>query len=95
MNPLFRIDFSISDSLKIVRKSVLIYETIILSQWFALFLKEGITNCTCKHIESPLSTLLSLLAPLNLAQKLENIFNLKLFKKLEGLLSVNRRRQAF
>ena len=31
MNPLFRIDFSISDSLKIVRKSVLIYETIILS----------------------------------------------------------------
>lgn len=29
MNPLFRIDFSISDSLKIVRKSVLIYETII------------------------------------------------------------------
>ena len=32
MNPLFRIDFSISDSLKIVRKSVLIYETIILGQ---------------------------------------------------------------
>ena len=31
MNPLFRIDFSISDSLKIVRKSVLIYETIIQS----------------------------------------------------------------
>ena len=31
MNPLFRIDFSISDSLKIVRKSVLIYETIITS----------------------------------------------------------------
>ena len=31
MNPLFRIDFSISDSLKIVRKSVLIYETIILT----------------------------------------------------------------
>ena len=31
MNPLFRIDFSISDSLKIVRKSVLIYETIIVS----------------------------------------------------------------
>ena len=30
MNPLFRIDFSISDSLKIVRKSVLIYETIIM-----------------------------------------------------------------
>ena len=38
MNPLFRIDFSISDSLKIVRKSVLIYETIILNaslfSWF-------------------------------------------------------------
>ena len=32
MNPLFRIDFSISDSLKIVRKSVLIYETIIQSE---------------------------------------------------------------
>ena len=31
MNPLFRIDFSISDSLKIVRKSVLIYETIIVT----------------------------------------------------------------
>ena len=32
MNPLFRIDFSISDSLKIVRKSVLIYDTIIKSR---------------------------------------------------------------
>ena len=32
MNPLFRIDFSISDSLKIVRKSVLIYETIIIEE---------------------------------------------------------------
>ena len=30
MNPLFRIDLSISDSLKTVRKSVLIYETIIM-----------------------------------------------------------------
>ena len=30
MNPFFRIDFSISDSLKTVRKSVLIYETIIV-----------------------------------------------------------------
>ena len=30
MNPLFHTDFSISDSLKNVRKSVLIYETIIL-----------------------------------------------------------------
>ena len=30
MNSLFHTDFSISDSLKSVRKSVLIYETIIL-----------------------------------------------------------------
>ena len=30
MNPLFHTDFSISDSLIFVRKSVLIYETIIL-----------------------------------------------------------------
>ena len=29
MNPLFHTDFSISDSLKNFRKSVLIYETII------------------------------------------------------------------
>ena len=32
MNPLFLTDFSISDSLKSVRKSVLIYETIIVRQ---------------------------------------------------------------
>ena len=31
MNPLFHTDCSISDSLKSVRKSVLIYETIILN----------------------------------------------------------------
>ena len=37
MNPLFRIDFSISDSLKIVRKSVLIYETIILEAGIAKY----------------------------------------------------------
>ena len=37
MNPLFRIDFSISDSLKIVRKSVLIYETIIMSRYMNYF----------------------------------------------------------
>ena len=30
MNPFYGTDFSISDSLKTVRKSVLIYETIIL-----------------------------------------------------------------
>ncbi len=33
MNPLFHIEFSISDSFKNVRKSVLIYETIIIDQW--------------------------------------------------------------
>ena len=36
MNPFFVTDFSISDSLKTVRKSVLIYETIIedaISKW--------------------------------------------------------------
>ena len=31
MNPLFHTDLSISDSLKNVRKSVLIYETIIIT----------------------------------------------------------------
>ena len=45
MNPLFRIDFSISDSLKIVRKSVLIYETIIVGSKLLKkqFEKAGIT----------------------------------------------------
>jgi len=33
MNPLFHTEFSISDSLKNVRKSVLIYETIIGAYW--------------------------------------------------------------
>ena len=37
MNPLFRIDFSISDSLKIVRKSVLIYETIITDRKIPIY----------------------------------------------------------
>ena len=52
MNPLFRIDFSISDSLKNVRKSVLIYETIILGDHgeFETFkkqlMKEIILICT-------------------------------------------------
>ena len=32
MNPFFRTDLSISDSLKTVRKSVLIYETIIVRE---------------------------------------------------------------
>jgi len=32
MNPLFHTEFSISDSLKNVRKSVLIYETIIIPE---------------------------------------------------------------
>ena len=34
MNPLFHTEFSISDSLKNVRKSILIYETIIVRQTF-------------------------------------------------------------
>ena len=47
MNPLFRIDFSISDSLKIVRKSVLIYETIIENLGFTYqelddYIRQGI-----------------------------------------------------
>ena len=37
MNPFFVTDFSISDSLKTVRKSVLIYETIILSTMFYIY----------------------------------------------------------
>ena len=36
MNPFFVTDFSISDSLKTVRKSVLIYETIIVKEIFHL-----------------------------------------------------------
>ena len=36
MNPFFGIDFSISDSLKTVRKSVLIYETIILVPYYVI-----------------------------------------------------------
>ena len=36
MNPFFVTDFSISDSLKTVRKSVLIYETIIKRQMNAI-----------------------------------------------------------
>ena len=39
MNPLFHTEFSISDSLKNVRKSVLIYETIIGGvSWVAITL---------------------------------------------------------
>src|SRR5699024_2896797 len=41
MNPFFRIDFSISDSLKTVRKSVLIYETIISGTKYTLELRGG------------------------------------------------------
>ena len=44
MNPLFHTEFSISDSLKNVRKSVLIYETIIMYHTFDdefYFLKGG------------------------------------------------------
>ena len=39
MNPHFHTDFSISDSLIFVRKSVLIYETIILTGYEALLLQ--------------------------------------------------------
>ena len=52
MNPLFHTDFSISDSLKNVRKNVLIYETIILGDHgeFETFkkqlMKEIILICT-------------------------------------------------
>ena len=46
MNPLFHTDFSISDSLKSVRKNVLIYEAIILSNGFV----EG-TNSKLKMIK--------------------------------------------
>ena len=46
MNPLFHTDFSISESLKSVRKNVLIYEAIILSNGFV----EG-TNSKLKMIK--------------------------------------------
>ena len=42
MNPLFHTDCSISDSLKSVRKSVLIYETIILINQFAMYDKNEV-----------------------------------------------------
>ena len=43
MNPFFVTDFSISDSLKTVRKSVLIYETII-DEMEQELIKRGIKN---------------------------------------------------
>ena len=42
LNPLFHTDCSISDSLKSVRKSVLIYETIILINQFAMYDKNEV-----------------------------------------------------
>ena len=57
MNPLFRIDFSISDSLKIVRKSVLIYETIIFQTnkgWpnnFCACVMNGDGSANAAHID--------------------------------------------
>ena len=51
MNPLFRIDFSISDSLKIVRKSVLIYETIIIEH-IRLF------RCMPEHMQDLINQLM-------------------------------------
>ena len=69
MNPFFVTDFSISDSLKTVRKSVLIYETIIkffiftaplmeISKIKSLFLPHSICvniyfSFTFSHIFSP------------------------------------------
>ena len=44
MNPLFHTEFSISDSLKNVRKSVLIYETIILEDSFQNMVSRGLAN---------------------------------------------------
>ena len=47
MNPLFYTEWSISDSLKSVRKSVLIYETIIFSLWKRA---NAVSNCeACVH----------------------------------------------
>ena len=40
---LFRIDFSITDSLKIVRKSVLIYETIIFAPGYVYLTNSPLT----------------------------------------------------
>ena len=49
MNPLFHTEFSISDSLKNVRKSVLIYETIIDIYLFLLkYVKQE--NAVCINI---------------------------------------------
>ena len=52
MNPLFRIDFSISDSLKIVRKSVLIYDTIINGIQIALDIYERFPYCLIVFLTS-------------------------------------------
>ena len=57
MNPLFRIDFSISDSLKIVRKSVLIYETIIGCLGYTLY--HQLTNAGVKCVILAPTTMLT------------------------------------
>ena len=44
MNPFFVTDFSISDSLKTVRKSVLIYETIIAGDPDYEYMEQYIKN---------------------------------------------------
>ena len=58
MNPLFRIDFSISDSLKIVRKSVLIYETIIQRDRTAREAMYALINSDKNKIENVFSKLI-------------------------------------
>lgn len=44
VNPLFHTDFSISDSLKNVRKNVLIYETIIFEVLVNILVHPSIAN---------------------------------------------------
>ena len=49
MNPFFVTDFSISDSLKTVRKSVLIYETIIIDRIAHDSYRINITSIDAEH----------------------------------------------
>lgn len=58
MNPFFVTDFSISDSLKTVRKSVLIYETIIL---WGLNVKTDVESKKVRPTEREMTTPLFLL----------------------------------
>jgi len=51
MNPLFHTDFSISDSLKNVRKSVLIYETIIYDRVVRVLGENVVEDAVQKDIQ--------------------------------------------